>query len=493
MIKILLQLFQKFLLHKIMSQTQDQSFEELQIGNYIIISKLGSGSFASVWLAQHTITGFKVAIKIIYKSSLTSEEAVTRFNRECALLKQMDHPFISDLFEIIEDPENYYLIMEYVDHGNMLNYVNTNGRLSEDRARHYFCQLVSALDYLHNEKFVAHRDLKAENVLLDVHDNIRLIDFGLSNVFSKDSPELKTACGSPAYAAPEMIQGHPYTKAADIWSAGILLYAMVVGRLPYDDPNIQKLLTKIVTEEVHYPSSLSFSLVDLLKRLLVKNPEQRITLTRLKEHPWFSQSEYKTIMEFNYFRNTGGNVFYNPSPFPTATSNFMGNFNGTFTQVQPQPMMPMQMAPPQFAAPQYVQAAKPFPSVTHSSAAPKTIDSYIVSQMAGFGIDVRNLPASLMANEWNEITAIYRELKKAKTTEQMKDLMLMMERNAAFVPGPSVPPPPTSPQPSMQFALQNVRKMPPPKNLVSCNRRMSRPVILKKMPPIVTQPASQCI
>lgn len=483
-----------------MSQPSDQSFEQQEIGNYIIVSKLGSGSFASVWLARHKITNFNVAIKIIYKSSLTSEEAVTRFNRECALLKQMDHPFISDLFEIIEDSDNYYLVMEYVDHGNMLNYVNTNGRLSEEKARHYFCQLVSALDYLHNEKFVAHRDLKAENVLLDVHDNIRLIDFGLSNVFSKDSPELKTACGSPAYAAPEMIQGHPYTKAADIWSSGILLYAMVVGRLPYDDPNIQKLLTKIVTEDIHYPSSLSFSLVDLLKRLLVKNPEQRITLSRLKEHPWFSQSEYKTIMEFNYFRNTGGNVFYNPTPFPS--SNFMTSFNIPFPQAQPQ-MFPMQMQPQQLATPfmtpmpTYDPNMQQIPTQQSPQFSPKTIDSYIVSQMASFGLDVRNLSAALMANEWNELTAIYRELKKAKTTEQMKDLMLMMERNAAFVPvpvSPGIPVSPASPQPSMQYVLQNVRKLPNPnRNLMPCNRRMSRPVILKKMAPVVSPPMSQCV
>lgn len=157
--------------------------ESQEIGVYQILSKLGSGSFASVWLAQHKLTGLKVAIKVVQKSSLDTADALMRFNRECALLKQIEHPFIAELFEIIDDSNAFYLVMEYVEHGNMLNYVNNNGRLSEDRARHYFCQLISALDYLHNEKFIAHRDLKAENVLLDVYDNIRLIDFGLSNAF----------------------------------------------------------------------------------------------------------------------------------------------------------------------------------------------------------------------------------------------------------------------------------------------------------------------
>ena len=368
--------------------------ESQEIGVYQILSKLGSGSFASVWLAQHKLTGLKVAIKVVQKSSLDTADALMRFNRECALLKQIEHPFIAELFEIIDDSSAFYLVMEYVEHGNMLNYVNNNGRLSEDRARHYFCQLISALDYLHNEKFIAHRDLKAENVLLDVYDNIRLIDFGLSNAFSKKTPELKTACGSPAYAAPEMIQGNLYTKQADIWSAGVLLYAMVVGRLPFDDPNVQTLLAKVVTEEVRYPSILSYSLIDLLKRLLTKNPEQRITLARLKEHPWFSQSEYQTITDFKYlnYHTATPNPICIPQQIPLAVVSQDQSETRLFNQPRP-----------------FVQ---------------KQIDSQVISQMAAFGLDVGNLSASLMAGEFNELTAIYREIKKAKITEQMKDLIV---------------------------------------------------------------------
>jgi serine/threonine protein kinase len=171
---------------------------------------------------------------VVLRSSLDCEEALTRFAREISLLKAMNHPFVAELFEIIEDAGSFYLVMELLEHGNMLEYVNGHGRLNEDQARRYFCEIISALDYLHNWRFVAHRDLKAENILLDRHNNVRLIDFSLSKQFSKAAPTLVTACGSPAYAAPEMIQGHSYTKAADIWSAGVCLFAMVAGHLPFE-------------------------------------------------------------------------------------------------------------------------------------------------------------------------------------------------------------------------------------------------------------------
>ncbi|OHT17238.1 CAMK family protein kinase [Tritrichomonas foetus] len=438
-----------------------------EIGNYTFISKLGSGSFATVWLAQHKLIGSKVAIKIIQKSSINSNEAITRFNRECALLKQMDHPFIAELFEIIETETCSFLVMEYAEHGNMLEYVNKNGRLDENKARHYFCQIISALDYIHNEKYVAHRDLKAENVLLDSHDNIRLIDFGLSNVFTRDTPELKTACGSPAYASPEMIQGFPYTKAADMWSAGILLYAMVVGRLPYDDKNITVILQKIVNEEVKYPSFLSLSLIDLLKRLLTKNPDHRITLTRLKEHVWFSQSEYQVVFDFN---NIGRVNLYS-----------------------------------------------------------KQIDPSIVQQLANLGIDIPSLTSSLMSNELNQLTAIYKILKKERMMHQMKDLIQMMVRNSSLMqyqmspvavnaqvftapiapfqmmPRPSIPmvhqiyPMGMPMQPQMQVAppippymKQSTPDLPYPAhinfaNMKNCNRRMSRPSIIKQVAPLYPQ------
>ncbi|OHT10126.1 SNF1-related protein kinase catalytic subunit alpha KIN11 [Tritrichomonas foetus] len=338
---------------------------ESKIRNYRLIQQIGSGSFASVWLATNEITKIRVAIKIIPKKSLESNDARTRFTREVSLLKQISHPFIAEFFEFIEDEKYYYIVVEYVENGNMLDFINNHGRISEPQARRYFSQIICVLEYLHKEKFVAHRDLKAENVLLDKYGNIRIIDFGLSNVFTLANPKLSTACGSPAYAAPEMIKGQQYTNAADIWSSGILLYSMVAGKLPFDDANTQRLLQKIVYTDVHFPPFFSPPLIDLLKKILSKDPETRLTIDRIKEHVWFSQSEYISLLQLKLKEN-------------------------------------------------------------HITS---TIDKEIVDKISRMGVDTRALYESILTNEFTELTGIYRMLAKQKATEQMKDLMQKIQTN----------------------------------------------------------------
>jgi hypothetical protein len=263
-----------------------------KIGHYIFEQQIGQGTFAHVWLATHELTHIKAAVKIISKSVVSDSEAVTRLTRELNFMKQIRHPFIAQFYESLEDEDAHYYVMEYAEHGSILNYITSHGPLSEQQARHYFSQIVSVLDYLHTELHVCHRDVKAENILLDKYNNIRVIDFGLSNQFTTAQPLLNSACGSAPYASPEMAKGQPYSTAADIWSAGILLYSMVTGLLPFDDENVQTLLRKIVTQEAVYPSFLSPSLIDLLKMMLIKSPERRITLAEVKEHDWFSQQQY---------------------------------------------------------------------------------------------------------------------------------------------------------------------------------------------------------
>ena len=290
-----------------------------QIGNYKIIKLIGEGFFAKVYLAEHVASQKKVAIKAIDnskipmnkqnqaanssssdESNIDSSSDQSKFIREITLVKKLDHPFIAKLFEVIEDIDTTYLVMEYIENGTLLNYVNNHGRLCEKQARRYLSQLISALEYLHDDCKVAHRDLKPENVILDRYLNLRLIDFGLSNYFSEENPNLTTACGSPAYASPEMILGKTYTKQADVWSAGVLLYAISTGELPFDDDDMQTLLKKIVYTEPIFPRYLSPQLIDLMKRMLDKNPEQRITLSKIKEHPWFSQSEYTRLLQMKF-------------------------------------------------------------------------------------------------------------------------------------------------------------------------------------------------
>jgi serine/threonine protein kinase len=216
------------------------------------------------------------------KSAATTVNQITRLTRELALLQQLHHPFVAEFFESIEDDRFLYYVMEFVDNGSVQSFVSAKGNLSETHARHYFSQIIAVLDYLHTDKLICHRDLKGDNILLDQYDNIRLIDFGLSNQFTPEMPNLNTRCGSPAYAAPEMIAGHAYTSAADLWSSGIVLYFMVTGDVPWNDDDVPRLLEKIIYTDPTFPPYLSAPLVDLLRKLLVKNPECRITLQKVK-------------------------------------------------------------------------------------------------------------------------------------------------------------------------------------------------------------------
>ncbi|KAK8853943.1 hypothetical protein M9Y10_016491 [Tritrichomonas musculus] len=371
------------------------------IGNYELLELLGTGSFSSVWLAKHKITNYNVAIKIVNHRTLLSAESKMRFNKELSLLKQLHHPFIAELFEIIEDNDAIYVVMENVERGNLLDYINSQGTLDEHKARRYFSQLMSALDYLHNKKFIVHRDLKAENILIDKYDNIRLIDFGFSSEFSKFKPELTTACGSPAYAAPEMIQGYPYTKSADIWSAGVVLYAMVAGVLPFDDENTQTILQKIVYTDVVYPPTMSRSLIDLLKRLLIKNPSKRLSISQISQHPWLIQGDYSPIIDFNF------NINYNEDSSNNANSNG-NNINE--------------------------HENNSFAAQSISSNAIKNsnfIDKSIIEHMRASGFDVSSLVQLLLLDDFSKpVTTVYRILVKNKTTETTHAIMEALSKKS---------------------------------------------------------------
>jgi serine/threonine protein kinase len=173
--------------------------------------------------------------------------------------------------------------------------------LPESHARRLSSRLIAALEYLQESKMVVPCDVKAENALLDEHCNIRLIDFGLSPAFSADNPNLHTARGSPAYAAPEMIVEQSHIQTADPWSAGILLYAMVAGELLFEDPgDVRALLMRILSTESYYPEVMSSTLSDLLHRILTKAPGARIDLGRIKARPWFSHRQFLQILHIPF-------------------------------------------------------------------------------------------------------------------------------------------------------------------------------------------------
>ena len=267
------------------TRVQEQPVHANRIGKYQIVKTLGEGSFGKVKLAYHTTTGQRVALKIINRKTLAKSDMQGRVEREIMYLRLLNHPHIIKLYDVIESKDEIIMVIDYA--GNELfEYIVQHGRLSEAEARRFFQQIIAAVDYCHRHKIV-HRDLKPENLLLDEHLNIKIADFGLSNIMS-DGNFLKTSCGSPNYAAPEVISGKLYAgPEVDVWSCGVILYVMLCGRLPFDDELIPALFKKISNGVYTIPHDLSPGAKHLLTRMLVVNPLNRITVKEIMDDPWF--------------------------------------------------------------------------------------------------------------------------------------------------------------------------------------------------------------
>jgi len=251
------------------------------VGDYVFDAEIGSGAYAIVWKGHHVRNGIPVAIKVIRKSSVQDYHSKIRLQREISIMRKLNHSCIVTLFDVFEDIENYYLIMEFLSNGSVLDLVNEKGKLTEKEARHIFLQVVSGLNYLHNILKVAHRDIKCENVLLDDNNDAKIVDFGLSNTFLYELDSLNTKCGSKAYVAPEVIEGKPYNSSVDIWSAGVFLYVMLVGEFPIHHSTSDSSKTTI-----QYPQFLTHNVIDLLQKMLEKYPEHRISIDQIEIHPW---------------------------------------------------------------------------------------------------------------------------------------------------------------------------------------------------------------
>ena len=269
--------------------------DEKKIGNYILGKKLGQGTFGIVVLAKHEITGENVAIKILDKEKIVRESDKTRLEREIRIMKNMYHNNIVQLYQVIENQKELFIVMEYISGKELFDYIIHKKHLDDLESCKFYQQIISGIEYLGQTK-VAHRDLKPENLLLDSKKNIKIVDFGLSNTYFQDEL-LTTACGSPCYAAPEMLSGEKYNGVnIDIWSSGIVLYAMLCGYLPFEDNNNPKLYKKIIKGEFETPDFLSPYAIDLLHRILNVDPEKRYTIEQIKEHPWFNQINPKLNM-----------------------------------------------------------------------------------------------------------------------------------------------------------------------------------------------------
>ncbi|EAY15398.1 CAMK family protein kinase [Trichomonas vaginalis G3] len=255
------------------------------LSKYEVQHKIGDGGFAEVYYAIHKASGLPVAIKKIPKIVDDNDSHLALVRREIDIMKHIPHPFIADFYEVLENNDFIFIVMEYISNGTLRNTLNEMGPFTEENAAIIFAQIVLVLKFLHQKCNVVHRDLKSDNILFDKNGNIRVIDFGLSNTKATDEI-LKTQCGTPSYASPEMILGEKYDYSSDIWSAGIVLYEIVTGNLPFDDPNMARLAQKIIFKEVEFPSGMSSQLIDLIQKLLTKDQTKRIKLSEIEEHPW---------------------------------------------------------------------------------------------------------------------------------------------------------------------------------------------------------------
>ncbi|XP_041075099.1 serine/threonine-protein kinase BRSK2 isoform X2 [Polyodon spathula] len=255
------------------------------VGPYRLEKTLGKGQTGLVKLGVHCVTCQKVAIKIVNREKL-SESVLMKVEREIAILKLIEHPHVLKLHDVYENKKYLYLVLEHVSGGELFDYLVKKGRLTPKEARKFFRQIISALDFCHSHS-ICHRDLKPENLLLDEKNNIRIADFGMASLQVGDSL-LETSCGSPHYACPEVIRGEKYDgRKADVWSCGVILFALLVGALPFDDDNLRNLLEKVKLGVFHMPHFIPPDCQNLLRGMIEVDATKRLTLEQIQKHTWY--------------------------------------------------------------------------------------------------------------------------------------------------------------------------------------------------------------
>ncbi|GLU00873.1 hypothetical protein SLE2022_182110 [Rubroshorea leprosula] len=274
-----------------MSASKKAPTTRTRVGRYELGRTLGEGSFAKVKFARNVETGACVAIKILDRDHVRRHKMVEQIKNEISLMKLVKHPNVIKIFEVMASKTKIYIVIEFVDGGELFDKIAKHGRLKEDEARTYFQQLINAVDYCHS-RGVYHRDLKPENLLLDSDGVLKVSDFGLS-AFSQNIREdglLHTACGTPNYVAPEILTSKGYDgTASDIWSCGVILYVLMAGYLPFDEANLMALYRKILKAEFSCPPWFSRNAKKLICRILDPNPLTRITIPEILQDGWFKK------------------------------------------------------------------------------------------------------------------------------------------------------------------------------------------------------------
>ena len=264
---------------------------------FTILAQLGCGATGQVYKAIDNVCRTICAVKRVRRDLPPRIEERTRTITKLA--QQVESPFVAHIYDFVEEGDYFYIQMEYCERGNLLDLLQQEIRIPEAKAAILFYEIIIALRDIHEAR-ILHRDVKVDNILLDKHGHARLSDFGFSTVFENDDPQKRTACGTPAYAAPEMILREAYTTKTDIWSAGVVLYVLVTGKLPFDGPNIHECMRQVVECEPKYPEYVSAQCKDLLSHVLDKNPDSRYGVHEILMHPWITNG-----MKGTSFSQTG--------------------------------------------------------------------------------------------------------------------------------------------------------------------------------------------
>ncbi|XP_004137659.1 CBL-interacting serine/threonine-protein kinase 25 [Cucumis sativus] len=284
------------------AQVRNVLFRKYEMGRL-----LGKGTFAKVYYGRNLMTHESVAIKVILKDRVKKEGLLEQIRREISVMGLVRHPHIVELKEVMATKSKVYFVMEYVNGGELFVKLSQLGKLTEDGARNYFQQLISAVDFCHS-RGVSHRDLKPENLLLDENGNLKVSDFGLSALPEQLRIDglLHTRCGTPAYVAPEVLRKRGYDGAkADIWSCGVILFVLLAGTLPFRADNAMKLYRKIFKAEYEFPPWFSSEAKEMVSKLLVVDPQKRASMVEIMHSPWFQKGFTKPVsfIEKDEFNN----------------------------------------------------------------------------------------------------------------------------------------------------------------------------------------------
>mmetsp|Transcript_16155 Transcript_16155/g.38058 ORF Transcript_16155/g.38058 Transcript_16155/m.38058 type:complete len:452 (-) Transcript_16155:362-1717(-) len=266
-----------------------------RVGKYQLGKTLGEGTYGKVKLATNTEDGQMYAIKVLDKAKIKEHKMDAQVKQEISIMKLLKHEHVVNLIEVLASKNNIFLVLELITGGELFDKIVSAGRLSESEARKYFQELIAGVHQCHLMN-VCHRDLKPENLLLDARGHVKISDFGLSSMISNPSGPadggqtvLHTTCGTPNYVAPEVLANKGYDgRAADIWSCGVILFVLMAGYLPFDEPTWPALFQKIMRADFTYPKFFSEASQEFLSRILVADPAKRLTIEQLCAHPWFA-------------------------------------------------------------------------------------------------------------------------------------------------------------------------------------------------------------